>query len=237
MTSPDLNQALQTMSRLVVSDMPLGQMLGKVAELTRATVPSADVVGFSFFDREGRPSTPIYTDEKSPRIDDAQYEDKSGPCLDAARQKAVIRIDDTAAAGDTYPAFSKVSQEEGIRSTLSVPLVVNDRGIGAMNLYSKQEGAIAPEDETTALAIGSNAAATIANASAYWSAQATADNLNEAMKTRAVIEQAKGVLMGQQRGTTPDEAFELLVKASQRENLKLRDIAQRIVDAASSRPS
>jgi AmiR/NasT family two-component response regulator len=66
--------------------------------------------------------------------------------------------------------------------------------------------------------------------SAYWTAFDLGVHLNEALKTRAVIEQAKGMIMARSPGLTPDEAFDLLRKASQRENVKLRLIAQRIVE-------
>ena len=74
----------------------------------------------------------------------------------------------------------------------------------------------------------------LANARAYWDAHELSSGLGEAMKRRAVIEQAKGMLMAAQ-GCDEDAAFELLVQASQRENLKLRDVAQRIVDNAIAR--
>ena len=74
----------------------------------------------------------------------------------------------------------------------------------------------------------------LANAQAYWDAHELSVRLGEAMKNRAVIEQAKGILIGAQ-GIDEDQAFGLLVRASQRENIKLRDIARRIVDNAIAR--
>ena len=70
----------------------------------------------------------------------------------------------------------------------------------------------------------------LVNASAYWQATQLGEQLSQAMQSRAVIEQAKGILMARSPQMTADDAFELLRKASQRENIKLRDIAQRIVD-------
>ena len=78
--------------------------------------------------------------------------------------------------------------------------------------------------------LASAAAIVLANASAYWEANQLSEQLNQAMRSRAVIEQAKGILMARSPDLGPDEAFEVLRKASQRENVKLRDIAQRIVD-------
>ena len=76
----------------------------------------------------------------------------------------------------------------------------------------------------------------LANVAAYWEALKLGEQLSQSIKSRAVIEQAKGMLMGARRTMSADEAFELLRAASQRENVKLRDIAQRIVDRRSAAP-
>ena len=80
------------------------------------------------------------------------------------------------------------------------------------------------------------AAALVVNALLFWEARDLADNLQTALAGRAVIDQAKGILMGQQR-VDADAAFDMLRRASQRENVKLRDIAQRVVDRATGRPA
>jgi AmiR/NasT family two-component response regulator len=77
----------------------------------------------------------------------------------------------------------------------------------------------------------------LANAAAYWSAFELSENLSEAMKSRAVIEQAKGILMAGSPKLDADGAFDLLRRASQRENVKLREIAQRIVDRRPAAPN
>jgi GAF domain-containing protein len=106
--------------------------------------------------------------------------------------------------------------------------------VGALNLYSRRERAFTDRDRETGELFASQAAIVLANAQAYWDARELSTGLGEAMKNRAVIEQAKGVLMGAQ-GYDEDEAFQVLVRASQRENVKLRAIAQRIVDNATAR--
>ena len=115
-----------------------------------------------------------------------------------------------------------------------LPLVVDQRAIGALNLYSRQEGGFDEDDRETAELFASQAAIVLANSQAFWDARALNIGLGEAMKNRAVIEQAKGILMARQQ-CGEEEAFDLLVRASQRENIKLRTVAQRIVDNASTR--
>jgi len=117
-----------------------------------------------------------------------------------------------------------------VQSSLSLPLVVGDESVGALNLYSRTPSGFTEEDESTGSTLASTAAIVLVNASAYWQAADLSDQLAQAMQSRAVIEQAKGILMARSPHMGADEAFDVLRKASQRENVKLRDIAQRIVD-------
>jgi transcriptional regulator with GAF, ATPase, and Fis domain len=200
----------------------------RVAQITRDAIPAAEIVGISMLDDRGRPATAVYTDEASPEMDASQYEENRGPCLDAWRQKRVVRIEDIADAADEYPKFSRAAADHGISSTLSLPLVIGDHGLGAMNLYSIRVRAFTPDDETLGYDLATTASVVLSNASAFWQAYELGEHLTEAMKTRGVIEQAKGMLMAQSN-LTADEAFGVLCRASQRENVKLRDIARRIV--------
>jgi GAF domain-containing protein len=229
-TPSPLDEALHALTQFVLSDADLAATLEKVAVLTKKAVPPAAVVGYSLLDSKGNPSTPIYTDERSPRIDQAQYEDGKGPCLDSGRTRQRIRIDDVTRAEVQYPEFCAVAKAEGVFSTLSLPLVVSDNGIGALNLYAERALAFSQDDESVAATLATAISVLLANVTEYWNARSMSEHLTEAMKSRAVIEQAKGVLMAQRRELGPDDAFDLLRRASQRENRKLRDIAQSIVD-------
>ena len=111
-------------------------------------------------------------------------------------------------------------------------MTIDPRPLGAMNLYSRTEHGFSDSDRADAAEFATHAAIVLANAQAYWDAHNLTLRLSEAMDFRADIEQAKGVLMAAQR-CTPDEAFNLLIAASQRENIKLRDIARRIVTSTS----
>lgn len=221
-----VNQGLAALSSFVVGGSTLGETLDRVAVLAVESVPGADFAGLTLL-QDGKPTTAVFTDPTSPEVDQAQYESGSGPCLDAFRHGVTYRIDSTA-DDDHWPEFSGVAHAAGINSTLSLPLLVEDDSVGALNLYSREPAAFDDHGERVGMAFASQAAVALANAQAYWGAKDVADQLHEAMKSRAVIEQAKGILMAAQ-GCDPDEAFELLVKASQRSNRKLRDVAQEIV--------
>ncbi len=224
--SDALTQSLTSLSRFFVGDATLQEALDRVAGLACQTVSGADMAGITML-VEGRPRTAVFTDEMAPDIDAAQYETGIGPCLDAFRHQRVFRIDSTE-KDDRWPPFSEAAAAHGVKSTLSVPLVANHEGVGALNLYSRQEAAFSEEDEHVAQTFAAQAGIALANAQAYWDAYQLSQNLSEAMKSRATIEQAKGILMGARR-CDGDEAFQILVRASQRENRKLREVAEQIV--------
>jgi GAF domain-containing protein len=203
----------------------------RVAALTVGAVPAAAFVGIALLDESERVTTAIFTDEQAPQIDQAQYDEGRGPCLDAWRQKRIVRLRDVAVDGmDAYPAFSRACLDHGIHSTLSLPLVASDRGVGALNLYADHADAFSADDEQVGGELATAASVVLANAAAYWGAYDLSQQMSEAMQSRAVIEQAKGMLMARSSGMSSDEAFQLLARASQRENVRVRDIAQRIVD-------
>jgi GAF domain-containing protein len=229
-----LSEGLQALSRFFVGDATLRETLEKVAALACAALPATDMVGITML-VEGRARTAVFTDETAPQIDSAQYETGSGPCLDAFRHQQVYKIDDME-KDVQWPAFSEAAAAHGVNSSLSVPLLARHEGLGALNFYSPTSAAYSDEDVTTALQFATQAAIVLSNAQAYWDAQQLGQDMAEAMKSRATIEQAKGILMGAQR-CSAEEAFQILVRASQRENRKLREIADAIVArTAESRP-
>jgi GAF domain-containing protein len=122
-----------------------------------------------------------------------------------------------------------VQEATPVRSSLSVPLPYQGSSIGAQNNYSTKPAAFAtPESLRAGLEVAEVIAVAVANAEAHWQLGEQARNMGLAMQSRAVIEQAKGVLMAQ-RHVDADQAFEILREASQRYNRKLRDIAAGIV--------
>jgi GAF domain-containing protein len=227
-----LTDSLSALSRFFVGDGTVEETLTRVADLTIEAVPPAELAGITML-VEGRQRTAIFTDETAPEVDQAQYDSGDGPCVAAFREERVTRIDSTLEDGP-WPEFRRAAAQHGIRSTLSLPLLVDKTAVGALNLYSPQERAFGDRDEETAVLFASQAAIVLANAQAYWDARELSSGLSEAMKHRAVIEQAKGMLMAAQ-GCDEDAAFQLLISASQRENVKLREVALRIVQDAVNR--
>lgn len=229
MTTDPRARALHALARFQVTDATVGETLHHLAEITIDAIPAAEIAGMTMLDADGRPTTAVYTAEDSPEIDAAQYAEGRGPCLDAWRENRIVRIDDTTTTTEEYPAFTAACAAHGIHSTLSLPLATGTASMGAMNLYARRANCFSELDDQVGADLAGSAAAVLANVSAYWTAFDLSQQLTEALETRAVIEQAKGILMARAPDLTADDAFDLLRRASQRENVKLREIAQRLV--------
>jgi transcriptional regulator with GAF, ATPase, and Fis domain len=199
-------------------------VLTRLAELTVRAV-EADMAGLTLSDGGGRPTTAVFTDELVNVIDQAQYESGDGPCLQAFRTGGVFRVDDTAAE-QRWPAFAQSAFAHGVHSSLSVPVVVADQPIGALNIYGRRPGQFVDDGiERTGMVF----AGQVAIAARYWDVAGRAEGLSRALESRAVIEQAKGVIMAT-TGCGPDEAFRILREQSQSENRKIRDLAAELVE-------
>ncbi|HUP85737.1 MAG TPA: GAF and ANTAR domain-containing protein [Acidimicrobiales bacterium] len=226
-----LTEAIRQMATFSVVDDPMPAILQRIAALANDTVEPAAMVGLTM-SVNGRLATPVFTDEDAPEIDSAQYATGVGPCLDAFRTGAVCVVPSTR-LDTTWPPFSAACVEHGILSTLSIPVMAKAEKLGALNFYAQAERAFGEEEETLARAFALQAAVVISNAQAYWSARALGDQLTQALESRVVIEQAKGVLMAS--GLTSEAAFAALRNTSQRRNRKLRDIAAEVIAEAECR--
>ena len=221
-----LDNAMRSLSRLLLSEETLEDTHGRVASLACRTLPPCDMASVTIIN-DGRPSTPVQTDPLAGDLDSAQYRSRRGPCLEAYSTRRVVREKITE-NGDRWPEFSAAASRRGVQSVLAVPLVANDQPLGALNLYSKSPAGYDEGAEETALLFSEQAAVACANAEVYWRTYTLTEHLREALESRDVIGQAKGILMAR-RGCTPEAAFEALRKVSQHRNVKLRDIAEQVV--------
>ena len=127
-----------------------------------------------------------------------------------------------------WQEFRDTAARHGVLSTFSLPLVVRGEPIGAVNMYAELENAFDANNRHIAELFATQAGFVLANAQAYWDARDLSENLEQAMRSRAVIEQAKGIIMSTMR-CDADEAMAVLKNQSQTQNIKLRDIAAEIV--------
>jgi GAF domain-containing protein len=183
--------------------------------------------------RGEEPFTAAYTGELALAADELQYERGYGPCVDAGRGGTVLRIDDMREE-TRWPEYAEKVSTRGVLSSLSVPLPIQDEYIGALNIYSAKARSFPDEHIPAAETIASYAAVAVRNAHAFTRAADLARNLTEAMASRAAIEQAKGIIMHEQR-CSADQAFAILTHVSQQANIKIRDIATQMVSQAAER--
>ena len=143
-----IRDSVAVLSNFFVGEGTLGETLTRVANLAVACVGPAEMAGITML-VDGRVRTAVFTSAESPEIDSAQYETGEGPCLDAFRHQRVYRIDSTAEER-RWPVFSALAASHGIVSTLSLPLVARQEGVGALNLYARRAQQRRPPDRSAA---------------------------------------------------------------------------------------
>ena len=154
----------------------------------------------------GQPRTVVFTGPLAVDLDERQYELGFGPCLDAAKTGQTIVVD-TGSDDSPYREFGRIAARAGVRHTVSVGMPLAQRSIGGMNIYKTAEGPLSPAFLEHAEVFAGYAAVAVNNVTSYAGAANEAANLRAAMQSRAVIEQAKGILMARDR-CTADEAFD-----------------------------
>lgn len=223
----DISDAVRQLSGLLLEEESRATALDQVVHLAVATIPRCDECGISVRTRAG-----VFTTAGTSRaeeFDARQYATDEGPCLDALDHGRPygLTLRDT---GTRWPNFVSAMAGSGMAAMLAVPLTVRDRTLGALNLYSRTPTPFSAEDCSVAELYAGQAGVALANLETHEIAVELAAQLRGALDSRAVIEQAKGIVMAS-RGLDADRAFETLVAASQRENRKLRDIAAEVVGA------
>jgi len=223
--SNGLTEGLLALSRLLVAEEPLDATLMRVADICQRTLDSCDLVGVTLL-ADGKPSTAAFSDQEAVEIDNVQYETGRGPCVHSYETKSPMRIVDME-TDERWPEFASAAATHGVHSSLSMPLIVNEEGMGALNLYCFHVDGFGADEEQLALLFSAQAAIAIANAEVYWRTHVLTEQLREALESRDLIGQAKGIVMATRR-VTADTAFEMLRAASQHTNIKLRTIAEQV---------
>lgn len=183
---------------------------------------------------EGTRLTIASSDELAAALDKVQYDTGEGPCLTAIATSTPVEVDDPADA-DHWPTWRAEAVKWRVRKAMSIPLVTMSGDVlGALNLYSTSPGKFTDADHDAANLFAAHAAGALAVAIRLAQMAELTGHLEAALRSRAVIDQAKGIVMAEQR-CTADEAFAVLRRASQNRNVKLRQIAAEIVARAGQR--
>ncbi|HEY6747969.1 MAG TPA: GAF and ANTAR domain-containing protein [Mycobacteriales bacterium] len=225
------NGAFLELARLDLSELTLTQALSRVAGVAKTTLPGAHEVSVTLMEGE-RARTVAFTGDLAVHLDERQYDKGFGPCLDAAVSGDTIVLPDTS-DDPRYPDFGAVAVRAGVRSSLSVGMPVPQRVVGGLNVYAYEPNAFDKAAVELAQQFAGFGAVVLVNAALVDSKAALAGQLERAMTSRAVIEQAKGIIMGR-KNCDADQAFAELVRWSQRANRKLHVIASDIVAQVSA---
>jgi GAF domain-containing protein len=228
----EVTQALADLGDMLSREEDIGRVLQHSVGLVIGAVPGADMASVSVL-RGDVAETVASTSERVWAIDSEQSAAGDGPCLQAARTRQVVRVG-MAEAQARWPAFASSARAAGVKSYLSAPLLIDEKFVGALNLYSEQADSFGDFDETLLRLYTTAAGAAMANARRFAEARALAGQLRRAIESRAVIDQAIGALIAT-RGLDADVALQAMSRESQDTNVKLRDLAARVLEAARGR--
>jgi GAF domain-containing protein len=211
----------------------LSAVLKRVVDIAKDALTGADEVSITLV-REDRPWTAAYTGQLALDADELQYERGYGPCVDAGLTGTLLRVDDMRAE-TRWPGYAAAVIPRGALSSLSVPLPLQTEVVGAMNCYARRPAAFDDTSTDTGVELAGHVAVAVVNAMGYIDAARLANDMQQAMASRAVIEQAKGIVMAQNR-CDAETAFGILRRASQSRNVKIRDLASDLVARVATRP-
>ncbi|HEV7871569.1 MAG TPA: GAF and ANTAR domain-containing protein [Modestobacter sp.] len=227
-TSPPtgIPEALERLGGLVLRDQSMESLLQAVVDLAKQALPGNPESSISLLVND-KATTAVSTGRLALDLDESQYSRGYGPCLHAAATGEVIEISDMATE-QRWADYCRTAAERGSGSSLSVPLPMHEGVMGALNTYARVPHAFDDEARAAAQRFAPYAGVAVANMHAYQSARDMAGNLQIALESRAVIDQAKGVLMERYK-LTADQAFQALASVSMRTNTKVRDVAEQLV--------
>lgn len=229
-----LREGVNSLSGLATRGLEFSELLTEVATFAVQAVPGAESAGVTVFRIDRADNTvelSVASDPLACTIEDIQFvTTREGPCVTAAHQRRPVRSDSL--GGDKrWPRFGPRVGRLGVHSTLALPLMVSDEVIGTIGVYARSKGVFDEHAAELGARYAKPAAVAIHNAHALARAVALAEQLTLAMSTRAVIDQAIGLIRGR-CGVSAEEAFAQLRTISQSEHRKVSVVAQCLVDEA-----
>lgn len=229
-----LQAAIGDLAGLIADRVGLSELLADVAAFAVRAVPGADGAGVTLLQVD-RPDNMVQVLAASApfvaELDRIQYVTlKEGPCITAARERRTVRSG-SLGGERMWPRFGPRVGRLGVHSALSLPLLLPGRVIGAINVYARRKNIFDEHAAELGELFAKPAAVAVHNAQILSQAVALSAQLQTALSTRPVIDQAIGLLRGR-TGRSAEESFAQLRAMSQREHRKLAEVAQRIVDEA-----
>jgi GAF domain-containing protein len=229
MDDDDLAGSLAGLSGLLTGHRPLQETLIHIAEFAVQAIPAAEGAGLTMLE-DDRPQTVVASAEFVHAVDDVQYGVGEGPCLLAVETRHT-QTSGSLGGEPRWPRFGPRVGRMGVHSVLSLPLVLPDRVVGALNVYAHAKNAFGPDAVRIGELFARPAAVSVHNAHILAESQRLAEQLGTALTSRAVIDQALGVIMSR-TGATADEAFDRLRAMSQSQHVKVAEVSRVLMDEA-----
>jgi GAF domain-containing protein len=224
-TSENAAQALEQLGRLALREHSMKSILQAVVDLAKTVLPGDPEASITLLVND-KPTTAVFTGQLALDCDESQYGHGYGPCLHTASTGELTEIANMQAE-TRWRDYVQRAAARGALSSLSVPLPISEGVLGALNIYAREVDAFDEDSRSAAVRFAPYAGVAVANMYAYQDARNLADNLQKALGSRAIIDQAKGILMERHK-VTAEQAFEVLVRISMQTNRKLRDIADQL---------
>jgi GAF domain-containing protein len=225
----DVHQALHELGKLRFGEMRVEDAMREIVQTTH-TIFDVDGAGLMLADAEHHLRNVAVSDERMGHLEELQVRHQEGPCIAAFDDKALVAAQDLA-EDRRWPIFSDAAVARGIRAVLASPLPYNQDAVGVVAVLSEDRQPWSPEAELALLAFTDLAALLIASMMISQQQSELATQLQSALNSRAVIEQAKGVLMGQQ-GLSAHAAYEQLRAQARAQRRKLVAVSADLVRSA-----
>ncbi|SPM42881.1 GAF domain [Mycobacterium numidiamassiliense] len=230
----DLRAGIDDLTSLVAGSLGLPELLAEVSTFAVHAIPGADGAGVTLLRVDRAENMVEALAASAPfvaEIDEIQYVTlREGPCITAALDKRTVRSG-SLGGEKMWPRFGPRVGRLGVHSALSLPLVVSGEVIGAINVYAHGKDVFDEHAAELGELFAKPAAVAVRNAQILAHALALTTQLQKALSTRPVIDQAIGLIRGR-TGRTAEEAFAQLRAISQAEHRKLNEVAQGIIDEA-----
>ena len=218
----------------LVDDFDVIEFLQMISART-AELIGVPAVGLLLADTHGHLQVMAASDEATRLLELFQIQIREGPCLDAYATRTPVVNADLRTAGDRWPAFAPRATAVGFRSVHALPLRLRAKVIGALNLFGTHAGRLGAGDVRVVQALADVATIGLLQERAIHHGEVLTEQLQHALTSRVVIEQAKGAL-ARAHGGDVDRAFELLRRYARDHNLKLVDVARTVVTDPASIP-
>ncbi|MGX7678862.1 ANTAR domain-containing protein [Jatrophihabitans sp. DSM 45814] len=228
----DVRQAMSELGELRFGATPVQDAMDRIVQTTHVLF-DVDGAGLMLADDDQQLRSVAVSDDRFRHLEEIQLAHDEGPCIAAYDDKQLICVEDLE-KDDRWPHFGPAAVDRGVRAVLASPIPFNQQAIGVVGVVSQDSRPWSPEGELALLAFTDLAALLIASMLRAEEKSELATQLQGALDSRAVIEQAKGVLIGQ-HGISARQAYEQLRDRSRRERQKLSLVAAGVVEEAARR--